>query len=86
MMYQESEEDKEGEEVEKDFSGYVNPIEDICNEDQLDRIKKRKEEQEYFDILLSGTTATLIIQLPKRMYIGFVGDTMVTMQGNKSST
>ena len=35
-----------------------------------------------FDVLLSGTTATIVIQLPKRVYIGWVGDSQVTVWGN----
>lgn len=32
-----------------------------------------------FDILMSGTSATLVIQLPKRAYIGWVGDSQATV-------
>jgi serine/threonine protein phosphatase PrpC len=31
------------------------------------------------DILLSGTTATLIIQTQKKIYIGWVGDSLVAL-------
>ena len=35
-----------------------------------------------FDALLSGTSATLVFQSPKKLYIAWVGDCMMTMWGN----
>jgi serine/threonine protein phosphatase PrpC len=32
-----------------------------------------------FDIALAGTTATLVIQLPKKLIIGWVGDSLVSL-------
>jgi serine/threonine protein phosphatase PrpC len=42
----------------------------------------RKNNEEMFDTLLSGTTATLLIQTPKKLYIAWIGDSMVTLWGN----
>ena len=39
------------------------------------------EEEKYFDIALSGTSATLVIQMPnKKLYIGYVGNSKVAIQ------
>ena len=48
---------------------------------QLDLLKKRsREEEKYFDIALSGTSATLVIQLPrKKLIIGYVGNSKVAV-------
>ena len=39
-------------------------------------IKKRQDDEKYFDILLSGTSATLIIQndFKKQIFVAWVGD------------
>ena len=37
------------------------------------------------DILLSGTAATLMIQTPKKIYIGWIGDSMVALQGSEKN-
>jgi len=37
------------------------PLREIRNEDKMKRICQRKEEEDYFDLLLSGTSATLIV-------------------------
>ena len=49
---------------------------------QLDLLKKRSvEEEKYFDIALSGTSATLVIQMPnKRLIIAYVGNSKVAIQ------
>ena len=55
----------------------IKVLEDV----QLDLLKKRSgEEPRYFDISLSGTTATLVIQLPRKLIIGYVGDSKVALQ------
>lgn len=43
----------------------------------------RPKKETMFDILLSGTSATLVIQTVRRVYIGWVGDTLVAMQGSE---
>lgn len=37
------------------------------------------------DILLSGTSATLVIQTPKKVYIGWIGDCLVALQGSEKN-
>ena len=37
------------------------------------------------DILLSGTSATLVIQTSKKVYIGWIGDTLIAMQGSEKN-
>jgi serine/threonine protein phosphatase PrpC len=37
-------------------------------------------EEKYFEIALSGTCATLVIQLPKLLIMAWVGDSLVAMQ------
>ena len=52
----------------------------MLEEVQLEVLEKRSEaEPKYFDISLSGTTATLVIQLPRKIIIGYVGDTKVAL-------
>lgn len=43
------------------------------------RLSIRQEDENMIDILLSGTTATLIIQTQKKIYIGWVGDSLVAL-------
>lgn len=47
--------------------------------DLKDRISGRSEEELMIDILLSGTAATLLIQTSKKIYIGFIGDSLVAL-------
>lgn len=54
---------------------------------QLDIHQKRSQiEEKYFDIALSGTSATLVIQVPNKnntkakLYIGYVGNSKVAIQ------
>lgn len=47
--------------------------------DLKDRISSRTEDELMIDILLSGTAATLLIQTAKKIYIGFVGDSLVAL-------
>ena len=46
--------------------------------------ERSKAEQKYFDIALSGTSATVVIQLPiaaeQRLIIAYVGNSSVTIQ------
>lgn len=37
------------------------------------------------DVLLSGTSATIVIQTTKKIYIGWVGDTLVALQGSEKN-
>ena len=37
-----------------------------------------------FDILLSGTAATLVLQTPKKLYIAWVGDSKVLLAGKSN--
>jgi|TARA_B110000285_G_scaffold213566_1_gene258013 serine/threonine protein phosphatase PrpC len=48
-------------------------------QDREERLSIRNEEENMMDILLSGTTATLIIQTQKKIYIGWVGDSLVAL-------
>lgn len=48
-------------------------------QDREERLSIRNEEENMIDILLSGTTATLIIQTQKKIYIGWVGDSLVAL-------
>ena len=54
---------------------------------QLQELKQRSEnEKKYFDIALSGTSATLVFQIPnintsvKRIIIGYAGNSKVAIQ------
>ena len=38
------------------------------------RIKERRKDEKYFDLLMSGCSATFIIQVPKKVYVGWIGD------------
>ena len=42
-------------------------------------LNRSRDEPKYFDISLSGTTATLVIQLQKKIIIGYVGDSKVSL-------
>lgn len=53
--------------------------------DLKDRISGRSEEELMIDILLSGTAATLLIQTSKKIYIGFIGDSLVALQGSEKN-
>lgn len=45
---------------------------------------RSKTEEKYFDIALSGTSATLVIQLPsKKLIIGYVGNSKVAIQNRE---
>ena len=66
--------DEEENQEETEKSDAEDPLKEIRNCDRKDRISQRKEEEKYFDLLLSGTSATLVIQTPKKLYIGWVGD------------
>ena len=41
--------------------------------------KQREHESKNFDIALSGTSATLVIQLPKKLIVAWVGNSMVAI-------
>ena len=45
----------------------------------LRRAARRQRSEKMFDILLSGTSATLLIQTARKIYIGWVGDSLVAM-------
>ncbi len=49
-----------------------------------ENLKRRtKTEDKNFDIAFSGTTATLVIQLPKKLIVGWVGDSQVALQNRE---
>ena len=48
-------------------------------------LAERRADEGTFDILMSGTSATLVIQLPKRAHIGWVGDSQATVWGSGRS-
>lgn len=48
------------------------------------RVSRRAKDEEMFDNLLSGTTATLVIQTPKKLYLGWIGDSMAHIWRNVS--
>jgi serine/threonine protein phosphatase PrpC len=58
------------------------PLNEILNEDMRKRLSNRDENEDAIDNILSGTTATLIIQTQKKLYIGWVGDSQVTIWGH----
>ena len=49
-------------------------------------IKNRHDEEKYFDILLSGTSATVVIQNDntKQIYVAWVGDSKFTICSNNT--
>lgn len=49
------------------------------------RAGRRFRNESMFDILLSGTSATLLIQTARKIYIGWVGDSLVAMQGSEKN-
>ena len=55
-------------------------IDKVQQNELLKRLKGRSAaEEEFFDIALSGTCATLVIQLPKLLIIAWVGDSLCAM-------
>ena len=44
----------------------------------LDCIQSREFNEDYFDVSLSGTTATIVIQLPDKLIVGWVGNSQMT--------
>ena len=44
----------------------------------LDSIQSREFNEDYFDVSMSGTTATLVIQLPDKLIMGWVGNSQIT--------
>ena len=42
-----------------------------------------RSKDKMIDVLLSGTTATLVIQTPQKVYIGWIGDSLVAMLGSE---
>ena len=55
----------------------------IQEEVLLDSLQKREKTEKYFDISLSGTSATIVIQLPKKLIVGWVGDSGVAIQNRE---
>lgn len=51
---------------------------DLSRQQQENNLKesvmKRSEDEDNIDIALSGTSATLVIQTTKRLYLAWVGD------------
>ena len=46
----------------------------------LERLKQlNAQEQQKFDLNLSGTSATIMMQTPKKIYLAWVGDCHATM-------
>ena len=64
---------------------HSDPILGILNSTKRERIAIRREDEMKFDNLLSGTTATLVIQVKEKAYIGRIGDSMVTVGGNSTT-
>lgn len=48
----------------------------------IEHLSKRKEHEKYCDVLLSGTSATVVIQTKKKIYYGWVGDSLIALQGS----
>lgn len=70
------------EQLNKDFyKGQNDPCGIISNQDLEERICIRGEDEMKFDILLSGTSATLVIQTQKKVHVGWIGDSMATVLG-----
>lgn len=55
------------------------------DEDIKQRIRKRKKDEKMFDILLSGCSVTLLVHTPKKIYVGYVGDSLVALQGSEKN-
>ena len=51
----------------------------------LDSLSKHTGQDKCFDISLSGTSATIVIQLPKKIIVGWVGDSQVSIQNREKS-
>ena len=51
----------------------------IQEEVLLNSLSKGELAEKYFDISLSGTSATIVIQLPKKLIVGWVGDSGVAV-------
>jgi serine/threonine protein phosphatase PrpC len=58
----------------------------IRNEDLNKRICTRNENEKSFDILLSGTSATIVIQTPKKLHYGWIGDSNIALWSLKDKT
>jgi serine/threonine protein phosphatase PrpC len=58
----------------------------IRHEDLKKRICTRSEAEKSFDILLSGTSATLVIQTPKKLHLGWIGDSNVALWSLKDKS
>ena len=54
----------------------------IRNDDMIKRIAKRNANECLFDNLLSGCTATLVIQTSKKLFLGWIGDSNALIWGN----
>lgn len=61
------------------------PLVNIRNADLKNRISAREESENAFDILLSGTSATLVIQLERKLYVAWVGDSMLAFCGKNQA-
>ena len=46
----------------------------------LECVQERQHDERYFDVSLSGTSGTLVIVLPKKIIVGWVGDSQVAWQ------
>ena len=69
-----------GVESKKEKEKDTDTIGKIRNEDLNSRICTRDPKQREFDILLSGTSATLVIQTNKKLHFGWIGDSNIALQ------
>jgi serine/threonine protein phosphatase PrpC len=56
-----------------------NPIKEIQENNLNERASNRSIDEKFLDIALSGTSATLVIQTIKKIYIGWVGDSLAVV-------
>ena len=57
----------------------MSDIEKRHDADWTKKAAARPKKETMFDILLSGTSATLVIQTLRKVYVGWVGDSLVAM-------
>ena len=70
-------------EIQQRIRGRLGDPRNEHEKDWIDKLGTRHKKETMFDILLSGTSATIVIQTSRKVYIGWVGDTLVAMQGSE---
>ena len=71
---------KDGASARATFKVLGDPIKEQKEKDLLDKLAlQNKKDFQRFDLSLSGCSATIIIQTPKKIFLAWVGDTQVVM-------